>query len=327
MTKLLALTTLLSLVLFTSAQTVKRQNSMNDLPPGYWPLEKSQPFIDKTQTIRLAPDLSQLSAGERRAVEKLLEVGKIFQSIYEEQRHAQALSSARELQLLDKRTGSSAATQNLLALYRLNQGPIATTLENKREVFLPVSPPAPEKNVYSPGTKKEMIEAFLTAHPEKRDEVMHSRTLVRRASPGNLQRDLSLLKKYPVLDTLHPGLKTELEGLLRSGDAPEKAHYGSAAVVAADNRNISVKDAEPQRATQTGTFYGAPYSVAYADQLMKAYALLNEAADAVQKDDREFAGYLRNRARDFLSNDFESGDAAWATGHFTNLNAQIGPYV
>jgi len=73
-------------------------------------------------------------------------------------------------------------------------------------------------------------------------------------------------------------------------------------------------------------FYAAPYSVAYGDELMKAYALLNEAADAVQKDDEEFAKYLRNRARDLLSDDYESGDAAWVTGHFKNLNAQIGSY-
>jgi hypothetical protein len=66
--------------------------------------------------------------------------------------------------------------------------------------------------------------------------------------------------------------------------------------------------------------------VAYADQLIKAHALLNEAADALQKDEEEFARYLRNRARDLLSDDYESGDAAWITGHFKNLNAQIGSY-
>src|SRR5688572_19636088 len=38
---------------------------------GYWPVEKSQPIVDKTQTIRLAPDTSQLSEGERKAVAKL----------------------------------------------------------------------------------------------------------------------------------------------------------------------------------------------------------------------------------------------------------------
>ena len=73
-------------------------------------------------------------------------------------------------------------------------------------------------------------------------------------------------------------------------------------------------------------FYVVPYAVAYADDLMKAYQLLNEAANAVQKDDDEFSRYLRNRARDLLSNDYESGDASWVTGHFKNLNAQIGSY-
>ncbi|MBA2527711.1 MAG: NUDIX hydrolase, partial [Pyrinomonadaceae bacterium] len=73
-------------------------------------------------------------------------------------------------------------------------------------------------------------------------------------------------------------------------------------------------------------FHAVPYAVAYADELMTVYALLNEAADAVVKDDEEIARYLRNRGRDLLSNDYESGDAAWITGHFKNLNAQIGSY-
>jgi hypothetical protein len=53
---------------------------------------------------------------------------------------------------------------------------------------------------------------------------------------------------------------------------------------------------------------------------------LNAAADAIVKDDEEFARYLRNRARDLLSNDYESGDASWVTGRFRNVNAQIGSY-
>ena len=109
--------------LSTFAQTGSRMKPNQTLPAGYWPLEKSQPIIDKTQTIRLAPDLAQLSAGERQAVARLLEVGKIFQSIYEDQRHKQALSSDHDLIQLDRRSGS-AATQNLLTLYRLFQGPI-----------------------------------------------------------------------------------------------------------------------------------------------------------------------------------------------------------
>src|SRR5258706_9157481 len=284
------------------AQTGSRMKS-NTLPPGYWPLEKSQPIIDKTQTIKLAPDLSQLSTDERKAIAKLLEVGKIFQSIYEDQRHHQALSSYRDLLLLDNRLGSTPATQHLLVLYRLFQGPIATTLENKREPFLPVDPVVPGKNMYPWGVTKEEIESFLSAHPEKRDEIMGLRTVVRTANSLNSERDLAKLAKYPVLDTLHPGLRSELESI--SGGKPR----GRAAM--------------PLR---TRGFYAVPYSIAYADELIKAHGLLNEAADALQKDDEEFAGYLHNRARDLLSDDYESGDAAWVTGHFKNLNAQIGSY-
>ena len=60
--------------------------------------------------------------------------------------------------------------------------------------------------------------------------------------------------------------------------------------------------------------------------MVRAHGLLNEAADLVQPSDAEFAGYLRNRARDLLSDDYELGDAAWVTGRFGNLNAQIGAY-
>jgi hypothetical protein len=298
MIKLLAVPLLLCLLALTLAQSVKPVKTSNPLPTGYWPLEKSQPIIDKTQTIRLAPDLSQLTVGERKAVAKLLEVGKIFQSIYEDQRHTQALSSFRDLVRLDKQIGSTPATQNLLTLYRLNQGPIAATLDNKREPFLTVEPTVPGKNMFPWGLKKEEIEAFLAAHPEKRDEILDQRSVVRSATAANVQHDLAKLRQYPVLDTLHPGLKKALAGNSRKGAKAPSAKW----------------------------FYAVPYSVAYADELMNAHALLNEAADALQKDDEEFAKFLRNRARDLLSDDYESGDAAWVTGHFKNLNAQIGSY-
>ncbi len=291
-----------SVFVLTTAQTGTRRRSSDLLPVGYWPLTKSQPIIDKTQTIKLAPELSNLTESERKAVAKLLEVGKIFQSIYEDQRNKQALSSYRDLIGLDKQTGSTTVTQNLLTLYRLFQGPIATTLENKREPFLPVEAVVPGKNMYPWGVKKEEVETFLTAHSEKRDEIMNLRSVVRLANSLNADADLAKLRKYPVLDTLHPGLKAELEMIsgVRSRSRPGML--------------------------RTQGFYGVPYSVAYADQLMKAHGLLNEAATALQKDDEEFARFLRNRARDLLTDDYESGDAAWVTGHFKNLNAQIGSY-
>src|SRR5215218_995410 len=176
------------------------------LPTGYWPLEKSQPLIEKTQTIRLSGDLSRLSEGERKAVARLIEVGYIFQKLYEEQRHPEALSSYRALEQLDKRTGSTPATQNLLTLYRLFQGPIATTLENKREPFLPVESSKPGKNMYPWGITKEEIK-------EPGEDILDLRTVVRFATAKNLADDIATLNKYPALQTLHPGLLAELRRL------------------------------------------------------------------------------------------------------------------
>ncbi|MGH9880247.1 MAG: NUDIX hydrolase, partial [Pyrinomonadaceae bacterium] len=295
MNKPLLVVEVLFLFAITFAQTETRMNARDTLPAGYWPLEKNQPIIDKTQTLRLAPALSHLTEGEKKAVAKLLEVGKIFQGLYEQQRHPEALSSYQQLVQLDARTGRTAVTQNLLALYRLNQGPIATTLDNRREPFLPVDGPEAGKNVFPWGVKKEEIEAFLAAHPESRESIMDLRTVVKRATAANVHRDLAVLRKYPVLDTLHPGLSRDLKSQIS---------------------NLRSQD----------SFYAVPYAVAYADELVRAHALLNEAASDLEQDDEEFARYLRNRARDLLSNDYESGDASWVTGHFKHLNAQIGSY-
>jgi len=297
MSKMVATVLVFSIVNCTMAQSNSRMNSQSTIASGYWSTEKSQPIIDKTQTIRLAPDLSALSQNERKAVEKLLAVGEIFQQLYEEQRHPEALSSYRALVELDKKSGSP-ATKNLLTLYRLFQGPIATTLENKREPFLPVSPLTPGKNMYPMNATKEALDKSSS-----RNQIMDARTVVRLARPDNLHTDMETLNKYPALKTLHPNLLKDLQ-----------------------QKENSSKSGQPQNRDADAGYYAVPYSVAYADQLMKAYGLLNEAADAVVQDDEEFARYLRNRARDLLSNDYESGDASWVTGRFKNINAQIGSY-
>lgn len=248
---------------------------------GWWPPERSKAILDKTQTIRLGPDLSALTPGEAEAVRKLLQVGAIFQDLYEVSRHHQARQVRSQLPGLKR--------EDLAALYRLFQGPIATTLENKREPFAPVDPEVPGKNVYPWGATEKKIEDFLAAHPQSRDEILHPRSVVRANTLENRKRDLETLQRHPLIEGLHPGLRKRIE-------------------------------------TPGGELYAIPYSVAYADELVKAFNLLHEAADAVRKDDPDFAGYLRNRARDLLTDDYEAGDASWVTGDFKRLNAQLGSY-
>ncbi len=304
MKHLLTLTLVLTVSACALAQGRQRkktpETAPSALPAGYWSREQSKSVVDKTLTVRLSPDLSHLSEGERRVVAKLLEAGQIFQELYEGQQHPEAAESQRRLRRLHELRGDPTPTQNLLTLYRLFQGPIATTLDNRREPFLPVDVSWPGKNVYPWRITREEVEAFLKAHPEKRDSILDPRTIVRRSTAENLSRDLAKLTQYPALATLHPGLRRDLESLL-----PRRGRNG---------------------ATPVFGLYAIPYSLAHADELVRAHALLNEAADAVQKDDEEFARYLRNRSRDLLSNDYESGDAAWITGRFRNLNAQIGAY-
>jgi len=258
-------------------------------PRTVWPPAKVQAVLDRTARTRLTPDLSHLTAGERTAVAKLLQVGSIFQDIYEQQRHRDALTARAGLE-----KATDARSRDLLTLYSLNQGPIATTLENAREPFLAVAPAPPGKNVYPWDLTEKEFQAYLTANPGERQTLTHLRHVVRRGDAGSLARDLDVLRRHAVLDALHPGLR---EKLTRLAQTPNRA-----------------------------TLYAVPYSIAYADESIRAHRLLHEAADAVERDDEEFARFLRNRARDLLTDDYEAGDASWLKGRFKHLNAQIGAY-
>jgi len=282
--------------IFTLALTLVMSSaaSAQQIPAGYWPESKSDEILKKTETLRLAPDLSSLTEGERSALKDLLQVGVIFQKLYETSRHYQAQEASDRLRILDSQLGHPKRTQNLLDLYRLFQGPIATTLDNQREAFLPVDPQSPSRNVYPRDATRSEIDAFLTANPDTREEILGERTVVRRATRDNAETDAGVMSVFHLLRELHPVMYTRLR--------------------------VLSKNPEPE------AFYGLPYSIAYADELVGAFRLLLKAADSVESSDAEFARYLRNRARDLVSNDYESGDASWVTGHFKHLNAQIGAY-
>ena len=284
--------TILALTLAVTLTATAQQKT--DLPEGYWPLSKSQALLDKTEIIRLAPDLSGLTAQEQAALRDLREAGLILQKLYEDQTHHQALAAYDRLRVIDVQAGQSKATQNLLQLYRLNQGPVANTLTNAREPFLPVSPQIPGRNMYPVDATRAEIDAYMEANPWARADILDERTAVRRATKTNLDRDIQMLKVYAELRALHPFLEGKLRALQQNA-SPE-------------------------------VFYAVPYSIAYADQLVGVFRLLNQAAANMEPSDPEFARYLRNRARDFITNDYESGDASWVTGRFKRLNAQIGAY-
>lgn len=283
----------LSLVLLLLPIFAVAADGPADLPQGYWPASKVDEILSKTQVVRLAPDLTGLDANEREALDSLLEAGAIMQRLYEDARHHQALKSHENLIALDRRLGNPRRTRDLLDLYRLFQGPIATTLANGREAFLPVASQVPARNVYPVDATAEQVNAFLDAHPERRGMILGERSVVRRTAPETLERDLKTLGDG-TLAVLHGRLKADLQAMARQPDLR--------------------------------SFYAVPYAVAYATELRGVFQRLNDAAEKIEPTDADFAPYLRNRARDFLSNDYESGDASWVAGRFGKLNLQIGAY-
>ena len=276
------------------ARQATGRGSAAALPDGYWSSEEARKILDQTLVYRLESDLSTLSPGERRVLGSLVEVGRTLDDLHNLQLHHQALSARRELHRLDTELGHPDRTRELMELDDLFQGPIATTLENELQPFLPVDPWTEGKNVYPWAIGRDEVESFLARQPEARPSILGLHTAVRRATAANLRRDLATLDRRPVLDGLHPGLRARLDKLAR----------------------------RPDRAV----LYAVPYSVAWPEPLGRAAGQLTAAADAIKDENKDLASYLRLRARDLLDDDNEAGDAAWVRGDLGRLDAVIGAY-
>lgn len=280
-----------SMVTLISASLTAVSIAAAELPDTYWTQQQTQEILDKTRHVYLDPDISNLSSGELAAVKKLIEAGHIINSLYEDSMHPEALASRQTLINLPD---PGAHSQSLLDLYYIFKGPVASTLDNQRVAFLPVTEEEPGKNVYPPGMSRELMDPILDSRPDLASNLLNVRTIVRETKPANLRHDLATLDRFPLLDGLHPGLRTRLEKLSTGED------------------NAPV--------------YSLPYSVRWAPAIMKVYTLLNAASADVSQDDPDFAAYLSIRARDLVSDNYEGGDAAWVRGRFKHLNAQIGSY-
>src|SRR5688572_28882714 len=249
---------------------------------GAWSGERVQAIADKTLQLHLPLVPGALSAAERAAAAELLAAGERLHDVYLRQLHHQALA-ARDALARHPELAAHAA------LFRVMNGPIATTLNNQRVPFLGVDADTPAKNVYPRDATRAALDAHFAAHPETRADLLSSRSIVQAATPENVSQVLATLDAHPALDLLHPGLRARL--------------------------------------TDAVAYMAVPYSVAYADDILFVYERLDAAAALLDKSDPAFARYLRLRGRDLLADDYDGGDAAWITGRFSgNLNAQIGSY-
>jgi hypothetical protein len=264
------------------------------LPRGYWGPDRVRPILEQTQTIRFDADPSPLGPGERAAVGELVSAGRMIQDLNELTEHHQSLAARAKLEALHERLGRPAETSDLLELYAMSQGPIATTLDNQLLPFLPVDGFAGGRNVYPWAIEAAEVSAFVERHPERRPEILGLHTVVRRTTPTALRLDLATLRRHRELAALHPGLQARLTTLAASPTAE--------------------------------TLYAVPYSVAWPSRILAISGALWRAGEAVESDDRDFAAFLRQRSRDLLTDDNEAGDAAWVRGSFGHLDVVVGAY-
>ncbi len=274
------------------ASCAPRQSAAGGGENGYFSAKEAQKILDKTLTVRLQPDLAHLSLNEREALNLLLEVGDMMQRLYEDAKHYQSPDVRADLANKIRATPRDEYVRTLNDLYYLFEGPIARTLDGTYTPFVPVDMVKPGGTLYPWGIDREELDTYFAGRPAQRDAMLHLRSVVRRGDDDDLVTYLANLDTYAELNRFFPHLEAQIKAA---------------------------------RATKGG-LVSVPYAVAYADDIMVMAEKLDAAADAVSQEDPDFAQYLRLRARDLVTNDYEAGDASWVTGSFKNLNAQIGAY-
>jgi hypothetical protein len=85
------------------------------------------------------------------------------------QLHRQSPAARQALLKLHASTGQSPATRNLIDLWHLSHGPIATTLDNTRVAFVPVAEEVPGRNFYPADISRQELDSYLAENPDDAD--------------------------------------------------------------------------------------------------------------------------------------------------------------
>jgi hypothetical protein len=173
----------LALVLLLTTFAAVAQEKTSKLAPPVPDLEQL-----KTMTARFAPtplrvDLSGLSAGDRQALEKLVEAAKIVNTIFMRQFWSGDLATYRALQQ-DKTPLGSAR----LDYFWINKGPWSEI--DEYAAFLPDVPARklPGANFYPENMTKDEFETWVkTLSPEQKEQAEGFFTVIRRGADGKLK--------------------------------------------------------------------------------------------------------------------------------------------
>src|SRR5580704_14021 len=181
----------LALVLLLTTFAAVAQEKTSKLAPPVPDLEQL-----KTMTARFAPtplrvDLSGLSAGDRQALEKLVEAAKIVNTIFMQQFWSGDLATYQALQRDRTPLGSAR-----LDYFWINKGPWSEI--DEYAAFLPDVPARklPGANFYPEDMTKEEFEAWVKTLPPKQKEQAEGFFTVIRRGPNHKLKEVPYSEEY-----------------------------------------------------------------------------------------------------------------------------------
>ena len=204
---LLALTSFAFASIFIPASYGQSDKPLSD--------EQAREIISKTLAVKLAPDLSHLSDGEKATLDKLMAAGELMHELYLQQRHSEGIAAYERIKALPDSKDSDQSR----FLFWISKGPVVTTLDNKRVAAFCKSDEEAGKTVYPPGIDSKTLDEFIGDDARLREQLLHDRSVVRESTEDNLAKHRATLRTYPQLAILNPGFAKRLKAA--SPDSPK----------------------------------------------------------------------------------------------------------
>jgi hypothetical protein len=173
---------LVSTIMATAQKPPAPASSPNTTPAAFPNADELNQMAARFAPVRLEVDLSSLSAGDKKALAKLIEAGRIVNPLFMKQFWSGDLALYQKLQQ-DKTPLGKAR----LHYFWINKGPWSEIDEHK--AFLPGVPakkPA-GANFYPEDMTKEEFESWVKAHPDQKEQAEGFFTVVRRDANKQLK--------------------------------------------------------------------------------------------------------------------------------------------
>jgi hypothetical protein len=169
------------MTLSSSAQSKRRRNAPKKAAAKTAALRDVAPDIEQRVTrfkvVNMPFNAQGLSARERQMVEKLVEANHYIEDIFWRQNDPEGLTLYQQL------AGASNARDKAVREYLFINGSRYDLFDENRP-FVGGEPFYPGRGFYPEGVTREQIEAYVQKHPEQKDAIFSTTTVVRRTGDG-----------------------------------------------------------------------------------------------------------------------------------------------